>query len=171
MSAGCSRENTLPEKSKPASTAGKELRQLILTTSPQQLKFAPDDTYPVVYGVITDWHIDEDVASILSLKDGSASLYTTSTFGIIGGHGHESVRQAAERCVKIASEFLALSSPAPDYPYPQSGKICFYLLTYDGVRVFAADEIEVYQGTHRATPLFAAAQDVLTALRLVTDQK
>ncbi len=68
--------------------AGKELRLMALTTPAQKLNFVADENYPQVFGVITDWNMTEAMASILAMKDGTASLYTTSTFGIIGGQGH-----------------------------------------------------------------------------------
>lgn len=149
--------------------AGKELRLMALTTSPQKLGFVADKDCPNVYGVITDWNLSHATASILAMKDGTASLYTTSTFGIIGGHGHEPVRRAAQICVKTAQRFYDKSLPVSEYPYPGPGKVNFYLLTYQGVRLCVGDEDAIRGGTDPTLSLFASAQDVLTALRIVTE--
>ena len=72
-----------PEKQDP-SDAGKSLRLLVLNTKPEALGFVADADYPNIYGAIADWRIGDQVATIVALRDGTTSLYTTSTFGIIG---------------------------------------------------------------------------------------
>ncbi len=151
--------------------AGKGLRLIALTTSAEKLGFISEKDFPKVYGVITDWNLGDQTASILAMKDGTASLYTTATFGIIGGHGHDSVRKAAQECVRIAARYYEESEPVSNYPYPKHGKVNFFLLTYSGARLCIGDEHGINNGTDRTTPLFAAAQKVLTALRLVTEPK
>lgn len=160
---------TIDEKN-PADT-GKGLRLMALTTSTEKLGFTPEKDYPKVYGVITDWNLGDQTASILAMKDGTASLYTTSTFGIIGGHGHDTVRKAARECVKTAEQYYEKSSTVSNYPYPKHGKINFFLLTHDGVRLCTGDQDGINNGKDQTMPLFAAAQNVLTALRVVTEPK
>lgn len=147
------------------------LRQMALTTPVSKLGFSSDSDFPSVYGVLTDWNIGEDTATIMSMRDGTASLYTTSTFGIIGGQGHESVRQAAARYVKLAENYVDSSKRVTDFPYPKRGKVYYYLLTYNGVRLCIGDESTLKQGSDPTLPLFEAAQDVLTELRLITEKE
>jgi hypothetical protein len=168
---GCSRVDSRGINGKNPVGAGKELRTMILTTTPQSLGFDADQDYAKVYGVLTDWNIDEQTASIVSMKDGMASVYTTTAFGIIGGEGHDSVRKAAKRYVKIAGQYYDTSTPVSDFPYPSRGKVNFYLLTYDGVRLCIGDQAGIDKRTDPTRPLFAAAQDVLTELRIVTENK
>jgi len=158
------------DKENPAD-AGKGLRLMTLTTSAEKLGFIPEKDYPKVYGVITDWNLADQTASIVAMKDGTASLYTTSTFAIIGGQGHDTVRKAAQECVKIAGQYYDKSTPVSNYPYPKHGKVNFFLLTHDGVRLCIGDEDGINNGRDQTTSLFAAAQNVLTALRLVTEPK
>ena len=156
---------------KTPSDAGKGLRLMALTASAGKLGFVPEKDYPKVYGVITDWNLGDQTASILAMKDGTASLYTTSSFGIIGGQGHDAVRKAAQEYVKIAGRYYERSRPVSSYPYPAQGKVHFYLLTHDGVRLCIGDEEGIDKGSDQTTSLFAAAQNVLTALRLVTEPR
>jgi hypothetical protein len=156
------------EKKNPAAS-GKELRLLALTTSAGTLGFIPEKNYPNIYGIITDWNIDDQTASIFAMKDGTASLYTTSSFGIIGGQGHDTVRKAAQEYVKAAGQYYEKSKSVSSYPYPESGKVNFFFLTYDGVRLCIGDEDGINNGSDRTTPLFAAAQDLLTALQDVVE--
>ena len=166
---GCSRQETPMSNTKNSSDAGKALRMLALSTPASRLEFTPNEEYPRVFGVLTDWNLGDHTASILATRGGTASLYTTSTFGIIGGEGHEAVRKAAEKCTILADRYYDKSRPVTDFPYPNKGTVYFYLLTYDGVRLFEGDLKGIHQGTDPALPLFAAAQDVLTELRLVTE--
>ena len=150
---------------------GPELRQMFLKTTASKAGVSANAQFPHVFGVVLDWPINENIATVISLSDGSASLYTTSTFGIIGGVSHESVRVAARHFVSVAEQYLAASSPTSTYPYPLPGKIRFYLLTYEGVRAIDADAQATYSGTGKFSPLFGAAQDVVTQLRVVTENK
>ncbi len=80
------------------------------------------------------------------------------------------MRRAAELCARVANDFYDKSIPVSEYPYPSRGKFHFYLLTYDGVRLCVGDEDDIERGTDPTRSLFVAAQDVLTALRIVTEQ-
>ncbi|MGA3057509.1 MAG: hypothetical protein ABSE70_05660 [Candidatus Limnocylindrales bacterium] len=149
---------------------GKALRKLALTTAPEELAFSPDKEYPTIYGVVTDWRIGQETASILAMKDGAASLYTTATFGIIGGEGHEKVMAAAQRCVRVGHRFVARSVKTSEFPYPEDDQVNFFLLSYEGVRLCKADETAIRQGSDAIRELFDAAQDLLTELRLVYEE-
>jgi hypothetical protein len=154
-----------------AASIGPELRQTFLNITAAKAGVVPNPQFPHVFGVALDWPIDEYFATVISLSDGSASLYTTSTFGVIGGAGHEVIRAAAKHFVSTAEKYFAEASPVSAYPYPPRGKVRFYLLTYSGVRVIEADAERIYSGSDKFSPLFGAAQDVVTQLRLVTEKK
>src|SRR5262249_48781730 len=107
----------------------------------------------------------------ISTLSGSASLYTTATFGIIGGEKHESVRIAAQRFVKSAEAYHDQAGPTGAHPYPAKGKVRFHLRTFPGVRVIAADAASVYSSSGRYSGLFGAGQAVLTELRKVVEAR
>jgi hypothetical protein len=162
---------SIAQEQKNIDDAGKELRMMVLITPVERLGFKPDENYPKVYAVLTDWNLGDKVASILAMKDGTASLYTTSSFGIIGGQGHERVRLAAEKCTRLAGLFYDKSKPVSEFHYPKQGQVFFYLLTFNGTRLCVADEDAIKNGTDPTYPLFDAAQDVLTELRLTIEDK
>jgi hypothetical protein len=157
------------EQTDPKDT-GKALRLMALESSPKDLGFSPDQDYPKVYGILMDWRVGEDTASILAMRDGTASLYTTSTFGVLGGQKHENVRRAAEQCTRIADQFLDKSTAAVNFSYPKEGEVFFYLLTYEEVRLCIGNEKAIHQSNDPTRPLFAAAQNLLTQLRLATEE-
>ena len=150
--------------------AGKELRHMMLRMPPQDLGVSPTEEFPSVYGILMDWPIGEQTATIFSTCTGAASLYTTSTFGIIGGEGHASVRAASAAFVKAAGRFYESAAVTSDYPYPAGDKVRFYLLTFHGVRVLETDMSSITRGTGPYAELFGLGQAVMTELRLSTPQ-
>jgi hypothetical protein len=160
-----------PALGKDPANAGRGLRQTILSTSAAEFGVKPTSDFPRVYGVLMDWPIGKDFATIFSSSAGAASLYTTSTFGIIGGEGHATVRTAAIRFVKAADRLYESATPTTVYPYPGSDGVRFYLLTFEGVRVVETDFASVSSRTNKYIEYFDLGQAVLTELRLVTERR
>jgi hypothetical protein len=147
------------------------MRRRMLECPPAEFGIAPSDDYPDVYGLIMEWPIDEHTASVVALCDGNASLYTTSTFGVIGGFGHESVRRAAGAFVHAAAQQVSAARPASAIAPPSAGRVQFLLLTFGGVKIIEAALEQVLDGNHALSALFFRGQDVLTQLRRVTQTR
>jgi hypothetical protein len=159
------------EPKKDPNDAGRGFRKMFLTMTAEQAGIQRSREFPRVWGVAVDWPIGKEVATIISLADGSASVYTTSTFGVIGGIGHETVRTAAKKLVKEADLYYDASSATQDLSYPALDHVRFFFVTFDGVRVIDTDLDSVAQRRSKYSPLFGLAQDVLTELRLTTNTK
>jgi len=108
---------------------------------------------------------------VIARTTGDASIYTTGTFGVLGGIGHETVRAAAKECVKVAQHYYDQAIPTKEYPYPASNHVHYYLVCYDGVRLIDADWIVDKQGPQKCLDLYGAAQRVVTELRLITQNQ
>ncbi|WP_395747034.1 hypothetical protein [Prosthecobacter sp.] len=160
-----------PAAKSKAEEAGRGLRQMMLTMPPAEMGGKPAKDFPHVYGVLLDWPVSDSTATIFAASDGSASLYTTRAFGILGGIGHENVRTAAVKFTRAAGEFFETAKPVTEFPYPAPGQVHFYLLTFDGVRCIEADLAAIENGTSRHTALFVLGQNVLTELRIITEKK
>ncbi len=178
---GCEK-NSLPAESSPppaksdAAKQGAEmmrgLREMMLTTPAEKLGIQRNDNFPRTYGALMDWPLgDGNIVSVVGLCDGNASLYTTSTFGVIGGVGHESVRMAAASFVKVADKFYADSVPTNDHAYPTGNRIKFFLVTFDGLRVIEDDFGLVANGKSKFSEIFGEAQKLVTELRLIAQEK
>ena len=160
-----------PAQKKNPADAGRALRQMMLTTPPAKTGEKPTKECPRVYGILMDWPIgDQQTATVFSSSTGAASLYTTSTFGIIGGEGHETVRAAAIRFVRDADRLFDSATSTTEYPYPATGRVRFYLLTFEGVRVLDTDLASIESRTSKYAEFFGLGQAVLTELRLVTEK-
>jgi len=159
------------EPTKEPKDAGPGLRNMFLNTSAEQAPIHPSKEYPRVWGVAVDWPIGEHIATIVSLADGSASVYTTDTFGIIRGIGHETVRTAAKKVVKDADRYFDDSTPTQDFSYPSPGHVRFFFSTFSGVRVIDTEWASLSGRRSKYFALFDAAQDVLTQLSMVTETR
>jgi hypothetical protein len=160
-----------PDPKKNPADAGRAIRQRMLSTPAEKTGDKPTKEFPRIYGVLMDWPIGELTATVFSTSTGAASLYTTSTFGIIGGEAHETVRKAAMNFVRAADGYFDASTRTTEYPHPSSDRVKFYLLTFDGVRVIDADLKSITNRTSKYADLFGLGQAVLTELRLVTEKR
>lgn len=167
---------TSPPQQSDAAKKGAEvmrgLREMMLTTPAEKLGIQRSDDFPRTYGALMDWPLgDGNIVSVVGLSDGNASLYTTSTFGVIGGFGHESVRKAAANFVRVADKFYVHSVPTADHAFPIGNRVKFFLVTFDGVRVIEEDFDSVANGRSKFSELFNEAQRLITELRLVAETK
>jgi hypothetical protein len=155
--------------SKPPAEIMRELRLQWLTRKPPIE--GSEEKKEEVSAVLMDWPIDEGTVTVLASSVGDASIYTTGTFGIMGGIGHENVRRAAVSFIECARKHLRLASPTTDYSYPDRSHIRFFFVTYSGVRsvTFLATEVQT-AGTD-AYDLYARGQEVLTELRQITQKQ
>jgi hypothetical protein len=159
-----------PPKESPAEVM-RELRLKMLTTHPADFGLKSTPEYPRACGVLMDWPIDRATVSVVSLSSGDASVYSTGTFGVIGGIGHEAVRDTAKSFVKVAQRHYDQATPTKDYPYPKAGRVRFYLICYDGVRTIETDLESVKSGSDKCSDLYIAGQRVITELRLITQKQ
>jgi hypothetical protein len=168
---GSSKAQSPEAPKKNADDAGRDLRNMVLAMPPEKMGGKATKEFPRVYGILMDWPIGDVTATILSTSTGAASLYTTSTFGIVGGEGHESVRAAAIKFVRAADRLFDTAKPTTVFPYPAANHVHFYLLTFDGVRVVDAELAAIESGTSKYAEFFGLGQDVLTELRIVTEKR
>jgi hypothetical protein len=159
-----------PPRKSPAEMM-REMRLKQLTMVPSEFGEKPTAEFARVCAVIMDWPIEAATVTVVARATGDASVYTTGTFGVIGGIGHEAVRTAAIDCVKIAQRYYDEATPTKEYPYPASSRVRFYLVCYDGVRVIDADLDAVKRDRASYSDLYIAAQRVITELRMITQKQ
>jgi hypothetical protein len=149
----------------------RELRIKILSSSASEMGLKPTQDYPRVFTALMDWPLGTNIISVYGACTGDASIYTTSTFGVIGGIGHESVRKAAYQFVKIAETHYTDAVQVKEFPYPKPGHIYFYLVCFDGVRMIDVTEASLSTGKDKCSDLGNAAQKLITELRLTAEKK
>jgi hypothetical protein len=142
-----------------------KLRLMALTKTQRDLG-QDEDTDPRVWMAMMDWPIETAMVTLVSFADGTTSLYFSNGGGIIGAGTHEPV-------VRVSAQFLAVSEllragfvPAVDFDQPDPGTVRFFARTPTSTLVADAALEEIEAGTHLLLPLFARAQDVITAVRM-----
>jgi hypothetical protein len=154
-----------PATSKSPAEMMRAMRTGWLTRVPEKGSYKSQDE---VVTVVMDWPLGEQTVTVLSSSAGDASLYTTSTFGIIGGIGHEKVRKAALVFVGCAQRFLKLTTATREFPYPDNRTLRLFMVTPSGVRTVSFPLNDIDRSDSPARALYAAGQDVVTELRLIT---
>jgi hypothetical protein len=142
------------------------LRGQFLRANPSDFNLKPSAALPRVWGALVDMGLESGVASLLSIADGTTSLYTSTGGGIIGGGFHGPVREATEKFLALIESALGQFEPRAAFELPTAGRVAFVVRTYQadfGTEVAQAD---FAGGKHPLTRVFVAANEVLTALRL-----
>jgi hypothetical protein len=142
------------------------LRSQLLTLDPASVGLQPSDDLPPVWGTLMEMGFPEGAATIVSLADGTTSMYTSTGGGVIGGGQHETVAAASMRFLAEAertTEGLTATSGEP--ALPENGTVSFVVLGYSGMRTGMTIEDEVASMQHPLSRLYAAGQNVITALR------
>ncbi len=147
----------------------KELRNQLLTSPPEKLGFSKAGSDSEVWGILMETGYPEALATLMSLRDGNASLYLGHGGGVIGGVGHENVRRAAMGFVRESAKYLTSMKITTSFPYPAVGRVKFYVLTFNGVVTAEADKNELGEGKHELSPLFYAGHGVITQLRQISE--
>jgi hypothetical protein len=147
----------------PASSAEvtRELRSLFLTQPPATFGIEPTPEHPDVFGVVMEWLIDEVAVTVGAAVDGTTSVYTTRGMGLIGGYADEVLNPAARAFAAAAGKFFDEAAPVVEFPFPEAGRVQFYLRTFQGVRRLDASLESVVSGRDRYSGLYDLGWAVL----------
>ena len=124
------------------------------------------------WGVIMDSSFtDGGSYTVVAIVDGSASIYLSSGGGFMGGIAHDNIRKAAKAMVNAGTTLQSKMAPTTSFPLPKGGETSFYLLTDAGLFGATASEQALVREHHALSPLFFAAQEVITQYRLINERK
>jgi hypothetical protein len=155
------------DESARAGAVMKELRNKLLTARPEEL-LDGEDAKVKVWGVLMDVAFPSGVATLVSIIDGTSSLYTTTGGGVLGGYVAKSEARAF---VAEAGKHLTGMRRTESFPYPAAGRVKFYVLTRDGVFTAEVGMKELGERTHRLSPLYHSSNQVLNQLRLASEKR
>lgn len=154
-------------KATPAEVA-RDLRDKALSVEAATLGIQPTRERHRVWGALMDTGYPEGVATLVTLADGTASLYFSGGGGVIGGGAHETIRAAVLTFLEVAEAHLAGLSPTIETPLPSVGRVRFYVRTFEGTLTGEAGEEDLGEGRHPLSPVFHAGHAVITAMREAT---
>jgi hypothetical protein len=147
-----------------------QLRTMWLTLKPGDVASPPAGKH--VYGAAFEMNLGEATATVVTLVDGSTSLYFSTGGGSIGLGGHANVRAASERFLAAAEQSLGQFAGASDHAYPPAGQAHFYALTDRGLLRTGSSAMDAIEGdeSHALRRLYEAGQDLLTEVRLANEK-
>ena len=145
-----------------------DLRGRILHADPSELGFWGSSGREV-WGALMDMAFPGVVATLVSLEDGSTSLYSSTGGGIIGGGVHSSVVEATEAFLDAVAVYAPQFSPADSDDLPETGHVRFHALAFGGRRCADALESDLQARTSDLWPLYFSGHQVITALRIATE--
>jgi hypothetical protein len=112
-----------------------------------------------------DWDLGEGTATLTSFLSGDASVYLSSGGGIIGGGGHENVKQASIAFISKAEKYLDKATRTDETPLPDSNGIKFYFLTNKGKFVGQEQMINFENSSSEWLALFEEGNKLMTEIR------
>lgn len=123
-----------------------------------------------VWAVLMETGRDDEAITVVSVADGSASLYFSKGGGMIGLGENPEVRAASLAFVKKSAAFLKFMKRVEVYPLPKSGQTYFYLVTSKGVYSYRADRDDLGRQQDKLSTLYYAGHELIAQVR-TADQK
>ncbi|HEY3164825.1 MAG TPA: hypothetical protein VGJ71_10720 [Candidatus Limnocylindrales bacterium] len=145
-----------------------DLRSMALTIDPATLQRPSGEPWSGALVAMMEIGLPSGTATFVALADGTASMYTSSGGGVIGAGEHAAVRAAADRFRAVLAEARGDLEPTTEFPGPTPGHVRFQLRTEDGGYTGAAAESALASGRHPLSESYAAGQDLITEIRLVS---
>lgn len=159
------RKNKAAKAKSPVADKYLDLRNLAISITHQQLKLEIPSTHILVYGIVMDWDMGEDIVTLCAYINGAANMYFRSGDAIIGGGKNKLVGEAAVDFVIMARDLIDRAIPTNTTDLPSPGCVRFHFLTNQ--KIYAAQENInfITNGTSPWIKLFESGNLVMTAMR------
>ncbi len=144
-----------------------ELRGMAFALDPAEIGISKENFAHPVWGMVTETGFADGYFTLITLADGSTSLYFSTGGGMIGAGEFAGVRRAVGHYLTGAQYFFDRAEPVEQYPRPAPGKVTFYFLAFDGVYAYTASERKLGIGDDDLSNLFYAAHGVIDEIRKV----
>jgi hypothetical protein len=148
-----------------------QLRNRIFSLDPAEMGLNSSSKSVKVWGVMMETGYPIGTATLVSLADGTTSLYYSTGGGMLGSGDYTPVAEASKALVTQAENHLQLMLSTDTVPLPESGQVRFILLTYSGIFTTEAPEKTLAVGNHSLSQLYILGRETLTQLRLLTEKK
>lgn len=143
------------------------LRAQILNLDPATAGLQQRSEHRDLWGAMTETGYQRGTATLVTLADGTTSLYLSSGGGIIGGGFHQAVAAATRTFLSELELQLPEFGPDPDIALPATGQVIIRAFTYTGRMSAEAAE----DGSHQISLVFLAAHRVIAELRLLDEAR
>jgi hypothetical protein len=146
------------------------LREMVFNLKPNEIGLTKDNFKHPVWGIVMETGFPEGIFTLVSLADGTTSLYFSNGGGIIGSGEHENVRDASGRFFTRAQHFYKKATKVTNHPAPNNGEVKFYFFTFDETLIYSASEEKLGNDKDELSELFYAAHGVISELRKIQEQ-
>lgn len=119
-----------------------------------------------VVAVLVDWEADGGFATTLAAEDGTASIYTSRGWAMVGAGFHALTAAAALALVGCAQSYVGTFPLTDQFPLPKRGYRAYRIVTRGGVRSAEFAESEMMRDEF-LSPLLEAEQRLVTRMRLM----
>ena len=143
----------------------KGLREMIFNLDPNEIGITQDKLNHPVWGMVMETGFENGSFTLVTLADGTTSLYFSTGGGTIGAGEHENVRKAVGHYLTGAQYFYKNASKVEETPRPVEGEVIFYFLTFEGKSAYSAPEEKLGNGKDELSNLFYAAHGVVSEIR------
>lgn len=146
-----------------------DLRKHVLSLDSKTIGLTAE-TGPPVWGMVMDISYPKSGVTLVALVNDTISLYFTNGGGVIGVGKYEETRIAAGKMLGVAASYLEKAGPTTEFSLPAPGRVRFYFLTYNGVKVAEAIEMDLKSQRSEMTNLYFYANDLITQIRLIDEK-
>lgn len=143
-----------------------DLRKQVLSLTSEQLA-----TDSPVLAVLMETGYPEAVVTLVSVADGSSSLYFSNGGGIIGAGEYKQVHDSSIALVKIATKNQDKFSLTKTYPLPKSGYTRFYVVTTSGVLTDEVLEDDLGNERHTLSTVFFQGHELISYIRAADEHR
>ena len=135
------------------------------------LQLDPSPERNIVYGVIIDWHLEENIATIVALLTGDASIYIKSGQVYMGGFSHEEISEPARKLVIASQVLMDKADIYADNSFPEKHSVKFYLLSNRGTFMHQEKEEALNDPGNDWAYIFKLCNDIITAYFKLSDEE
>jgi len=122
-------------------------------------------------GVLMEDGDKEAVVTLVTIADGTVSLYFSNGGGILGLGQYEPVRKASFEFLAFANQFISMATATQESPLPAKGYTTFYFITDHGLFSVTAKENDLGNNRLPLSPLFLKAHEVISQARFVEEKR
>lgn len=145
-----------------------DLRRAILELDPATLDPLPAAAGLPLWGALMEIGTRERAVSLVTLVDGTTSVYLSTGGGIIGAGDHEPVAAASVDFLSLLGSRIERFTPDTDDSLPEPGLVVIRVLTYDGRRRTDNAGRAPRRSADDLVELYAAGRRVLTEIQLAS---
>ena len=147
-----------------------DMRKMALTVTAEQLGLQIPRDSITVYGIVSDLDMGGGTATVVTYLTGDASIYLSSGGGFIGAGQHESVQKVTKEFVENG-HLISFKGKQFDNPdLPTNGNANFYFLSNMGQTRITESISKMESGESEFSKLFADLNNVMTEIRLKSEQ-